>query len=164
MIKQTIYDDYLLVKQMSSPMYRKSRILTDILAQYDGFWKVVGITEEALRTFAESNFTKNTTRKINRSHITQDRMVTNTYLLSNDLSFDEFWEYVLKNDVTVLATSSENSTNRFSRIIEVNTDLNLFKASGYGWTHNKREKEYLRELHRTTIGEIVGDRINNSSR
>ena len=145
-IKETIYHDYLLIKEMNSNISTKSKILTNVICQWNDFWKVIGITKDALKVFSENNFKNKSKNSINRSHIKQDRIVTNTYLLTNDLSFDEFWKYLIENDKTILATSSENKTNTFSDVIPIDESLNLFKSSGFGWKHNKSEIDFLKSI------------------
>ena len=150
-MKEIIYKDYLLIKQMSSPMNRKCRMMTDLLGQWDDFWKVIGITKEALNVFAKNDFKCPSRIGINRSHVHQDRNVTNTFLLTNDLTYDEFWEYIIKNDVTALATSSENLSNKWSEVLSIDRNLNLFTSSGYKWKHNKKEQDFLKKLYQENI-------------
>lgn len=145
-IKEIIYHDYLIIKNLKSSKFTKSRNLSNIICEWEDYWKVIGITEEALKIFSKNNFKKKSKLGIQRAHIKQDRIVTNEYLLSNDLSFDEFWSYLIENDKTVLATSSENKRNEFSQIIEINEDLNLFKATGFAWKHNNKEIKFLNNL------------------
>src|ERR1035437_8362655 len=106
--KEIIYHDYLLIKEMKSPVPRKSRLLSDLIGEWDDFWKIISITKNALEIFAKNDFRCPSRIGINRSHIHQDRSKTNVYLLEHDLSYDQFWEYLTKMDVVALATSSEN--------------------------------------------------------
>jgi hypothetical protein len=145
-IKEAIYHDYLIIKNMKSSMFAKSRSLSHIICEWKDYWKVIGITKEALKIFSKNDFKSKSRLGIQRAHITQDRIVTNEYLLTNDLSFDEFWSYLIENDKTVLATSSENKRNDFGEIIKIDENLDLFSARGFGWKHNKTEIEFLTKL------------------
>jgi hypothetical protein len=154
-IKENIYHDYLLVKKMKADISTKSIILKDIISKWEDFWKIIGITKNALKVFSDNDFKKKRKNvawvgsNINRAHIKQDRIVTNTYLLTNDLSFDEFWDYLIENDKTILATSTENKTNTFSEIIPIDPLMNLFKkgdSHGIGWKHNKSEINFLKSI------------------
>lgn len=145
--EEIIYNDYLLIKKMVSPMPRKIRILSELLGQWSESWRIVGVTEEALKVFSNYDYRCPSRIGVNRAHINQDRSVTNTFLLSNDINFEEFWDYLKSNDVTVLSTSTENMTNIYSKIFEIDRNLGLFKSSGFKWKHNKKEVEFLKEIH-----------------
>jgi len=142
-----IYNDYIIIKNMMSKINVKSRCLSNILSQWKQHWRVIGITLNALNLLSENEFKYKTRIGINRAHISQDRIDTNTYLLNNDLSFDDFWSYIICNDATVLATSSENKKNEFSKILPIDESLNLFTPSGFKWKHNKSEIDFLKDLY-----------------
>lgn len=125
----------------------KSRCLSNIISQWDNQWRVTGITINALKIFAEHDFKRKSRMGINRAHISQDRLITNMYLLDNDLSPEEFWKYLYENDNTVLATSSENKKNVFSEIIKINESQDMFNAKGFAWKHNKKEIDFLAQLY-----------------
>ena len=57
-IKETIYHDYLLIKEMNSNISTKSKILTNVICQWDDFWKVIGITKPLIHLLALTAFRK----------------------------------------------------------------------------------------------------------
>ncbi|MEL0623359.1 hypothetical protein V6238_09675 [Marinomonas arenicola] len=128
------------------PIKRKARLITELFAQYDDVWRVTGITEKALEIFIENNFNKIKRMGINRSHRV-DRIKTYTYMFENiEHDADSWWDFFIKNDDTILSTSSENMSNNFSRIIHFENDSFLFKNSGFTWRYSTIEKTFLREL------------------
>jgi len=146
MTKKEIYEDALVVKTLKAPTKIKIRMLSELCGIYEDHWKVIGITKDALKVFFENNFERKSKMGINRSHF-QDRYKTFTHLLTHDLNCDEWWEYYDKHNVTVLATSTENMTNIWSEVYDVDTNLNLFKSSGFSWKHGKQEQQFLKETY-----------------
>jgi len=143
-----LHHDYLLITKMKMPVKRKARLLTELLAQYDNVWRVIGITENALKVFIDNDFNKIKRMGINRSHRV-DRIKTYTHMFKNvEQNADLWWKYFIDNDDTILATSSENMSSQFSRVIHFNNDVFLFKNSGFTWAYRIKEKEFLRELVR----------------
>ena len=145
MTKEDFYHDYLLVRQMRVPVNKRYRILSELLGSYENAWRVVGITENALNVFKEYSFRRESGMGINRSHII-DRKTTYTYMLEGPLmECDEWWDYYLENDKTVLATSKENMSNGFSKVYDIDPDLGLFKPQGFAWRHKDPEINFLKE-------------------
>ncbi|MFT6928225.1 MAG: hypothetical protein ACJAZP_003875 [Psychromonas sp.] len=143
-----LHHDYLLISKMKMPIKRKTRLLTELFAQYDDVWRVVGITEKALKVFIENDFNKIKRMGINRSHRV-DRIKTYMHMFENvEHNVNSWWEYFLENDDTILSTSSENMSSQFSRIIHFNNDNFLFKNYGFTWAYRKKEKAFLKELAR----------------
>jgi len=147
MTKEDFYHDFLLIRQLRTPTSKKVRLLSELMTEYENTWQVIGITEEALETFAKHNFNYVSRMGINRSHKV-DRCVTYTELLTGELkSCDDWWNYFVENDKTILATSSENKSNSLSRIIDIDVSLGMFKSTGFKWRHNKAEKQMLHNLY-----------------
>lgn len=146
--KNQSYENYLLVKKMTGlTLAQKTKVLSDILFLLNSNpWRIVGITEDALDKFKSNNFKLSSRMGINRSHIKQ-RHQTYSYLLSNDLDIDTFWDKFWENDKTILSTSSENMSDKFSKIIDLNPTGNQFMARGYNWRHTKEEAKILRDLY-----------------
>jgi len=149
--KEDSFHNYLKIKEMNGlSIGQKSRILSEMLAYSENPWKVVGITEEALRVFASNDFRKKSRMGINRSHIVE-RNKTYSMLLSNDFTIDEFWKIFKENDKTILSTSSENMSGKFSKQFEIESSSNLFKSSGYSWRHTSEEISELKRLYNELI-------------
>lgn len=146
--KEGFFHAYKLICKMKIPVERKHRIMSELMAGYDDAWKVVGITEEALRIFQSNGFSKSSKMGIQRSHIVA-RIETNKKMFNNPINnCNKWWNTFLRNDKTILATSSENSTGNFSKKYKVNPNLGLFKSIGFTWAHGEPEKEFLTELWR----------------
>ena len=136
-----LHHDFLLIFKMKAPIKRKARLLTELLAQYDNVWRVVGITENALQTFIENDFNKIKRMGINRSH-KKDRSRIYTHMFENvDANKTSWWQFFLDNDETVLATSSENMSFESLNIIYFDNTDSLFKNTGFNWRYGKKEKE-----------------------
>jgi hypothetical protein len=145
MNKEDFYHDFLLIRQLRVPMSKRYRILGEMFAAHEDHWQVIGITENALKVFAEHNFQRVSRMGINRSHLV-DRVKTYTTMLEGPLmEIDKWWDFYRKNDVTVLATSSENMSNGFSKVYDIDPAIGLFKSHGFAWQHKDPEINFLRE-------------------
>lgn len=146
MLKENLYHDYLLIRSMRAPSKTQARLLGELLALCPDHWQVIGITEDALQVFAEHDYRRVSRMGINRSHLV-DRYKTFITMLEEPLmECDEWWNFYRNNDTTVLATSTENSKNSFSKIYDIDTSLGLFKSRGFGWRHTKEEIKFLKEI------------------
>jgi hypothetical protein len=145
MNKEDFYHDFLLIRQMRVPMSKRYRMLGELFAAHEDHWQVIGITENALRVFAEHDFKRVSRMGINRSHLV-DRVKTYTTMLEGPLmDIDEWWKFYRDNDTTILATSSENMSNGFSKVYDIDPALGLFKSHGFAWKHKDPEIQFLKE-------------------
>jgi len=144
---ENLHHDYLLITQMKIPIKRKVRLLTELFGETENPWRVVGITESALKVFIQNNFNRVPRMGINRAHII-NRVKTHTYLIENVYNdADAWWNYYYENDKTILSTSSENMSNTFSRIYDIDEKENYFKSVGFSWSYRKsKEKPFLEQL------------------
>ena len=126
-----------------------TRIMTSIMAAKSFSWRVVGITEAALKKFSEFNFRYKSGAGITRAHL-KPRIETVRTLLapSEPLSEVEFLNIWLQNDRTVLCVSGENKTTVPKFIALENPDGELFSCHRVlaGWRHRRREQDHLRNL------------------
>ena len=126
-----------------------TRIMTSIMAAKPFSWRVVGITESALKKFSEFNFRYKSGAGITRAHL-KPRIETVRTLLapSEPLSEVEFLNIWLQNDRTVLCVSGENKTTVPKFIAFENSDGELFSCHRVlaGWRHRRREQDHLRNL------------------
>ena len=149
-LKEKLFHDFQLIRAMRAPDEIKIKILSTLFSLNPNCWRVIGITSDALKVFAENKFKKISKMGINRSHIVQ-RYKFYHFLLSREFSdCNEFWDCYFNNDVTILATSKENMSKN-SNIVNVaylvpSNDDNLFRTSGYAWTHKEKEQEFLSKL------------------
>ena len=90
--------------------------------------------------------------RINRSHITQRFSFYKSLLEKNtDIEDSEtFWNLYYENDMTILASASENMSydqSIFENAYVVPQDeRKLFQTSGYAWKHRDEEEEFLKDL------------------
>jgi hypothetical protein len=146
MKKEHIYQDYLRIKEMHAPLKTKIAFLTYLFSNQPNPWRVIGVTKDALIVFEKYNFKKVSRMGINRSHIIARRDTYRDLLEKNFKSLEEWWDYYFTRDMTILSTSSENMSSRFSEIIPIDVDLELFKTQGFAWKHGKSEIDCLKEL------------------
>ena len=147
------HQDYLAICKMNCSPRAKRSMLDAIICEWEGCWRVVGITQAALHEFLLNDFCKKTGMKINRSHI-MDRKDRGNYLLENIFTdADEWWNYITSNDTTYLATSSENISGNWSKVIPfTNLPDTAFQSAGFGWKHRKGvERIYLKNLYEATL-------------
>jgi len=150
---EELHHDYLLMSKINTPIVRKCRLLTELLAETENPWRVIGITKSALKVFEGDEFNRKPRMRINRAHLV-DRLGTYSHLFENVCSDpDEWWSYYYERDTTVLSTSSENMSNALSDVIwfsefpSYNEEDCLFKSSGFSWSYRKKkEKPFLQEL------------------
>lgn len=150
-LKETLFHDYLLIKQMRAPKETKIKLLSTLFSVNANCWRVIGITPKALEIFVENNFKKSSRMGINRSHIVQ-RHDHYAAMLENDITNEsDFWDIYFINDATILSTSTENmsASNTFvNESFAVPDDhRQLFKTSGYSWKHKKEEEDFLKQLY-----------------
>ena len=142
--KDIIFGGFLALQKMKGvPVNVKHRMLTNLMAMNKNSWKVVGITQAALKKFVDNNF--NRPKGVNRSHIHQ-RSETTKYLFSRtDWDRDCWWDYYTKRDITILATSSENMDKK-EDVSKFDVPVGLFKTRGFAFTVKDAEKKFLKEI------------------
>lgn len=143
-----MHHDYLEVCKMRSSIPTKVRLLTIVFSQNPDTWRVVGVTQAALKVFQSHDFQKKSGIGVNRSHLV-DRDSTYRKMLEKPIKdFNEWWQFYYENDKCVLATSGENNSVTIEDIIDTDESLGLFKSQGFAWKHRKRvEAEFLRKLY-----------------
>ncbi|MHA8092729.1 hypothetical protein V7S78_09435 [Aquirufa regiilacus] len=150
-LKEVLYHDYLLIKQMNVPLEIKIKLLSTLFTVNPNCWRVIGITPKALEIFAEYNFKKISGMGINRSHIIQRHDNYKIMLEGKISNTTDFWENYFNNDATILSTSSENMSASKSFIDEAllipNDERQLFRSLGYAWKHKKEEEDFLKNLY-----------------
>lgn len=127
-----------------------TRMLTGLMGSRPWSWRVIGITRDALDAFAENDF-KRPAGKIQRGH-RDDRASTARALFFErtlPMPLDEFFDFFLKRDQTVLMTKNENKQGgEFPKFIPIDAHHGLFPCGTLvGWQHRKAEVDFLRGLH-----------------
>jgi hypothetical protein len=148
---ERIYNDFLLIKKMKSDFKIKKNILTHLLSSHSNPWRVVGITEDALKQFKNYDFKKTSRMGIERAHLTDRSELYANLLNSTFVSIEDWWSFYYENDKTVLTTSTENRKKNHSIYFEIDEKYNLFKSAQIGWCHNKEEVNFLRNLYEKHI-------------
>ncbi len=151
-LKEVLFHDFQIIKKMRSPEANRVKLLSTLFSINPNSWRVVGITPEALEIFEKHEFQKKSGMRINRSHITQRFGFYQTLLdPKNKISgAEEFWNLYYENDMTILASASENMSadeSIFERAYPVPQDeRKLFQTAGYAWKHRDEEEEFLKDL------------------
>lgn len=151
LLKEVLFHDYQIIKKMRGPDGNKIKILSTLFSINPNSWRVVGITPAALEIFSQHNFKKVSGMGINRSHLVQRYPFYESLLKMEIENSEDFWDKYYRNDITVLATSSENMKNSPSITMESiyvpNDERSLFKTAGYAWKHKEEEEKFLGELY-----------------
>lgn len=152
MTKEDFYHDFLLIRKMRAPTSKRYRMLGELFAVNPNAWRVVGVTENALRIFAEHDFKRVSRMGVNRSHIV-DRIDTYTTMLEGSLmECEDWWDFYVDTDKTVLATSTENmGKGEWSKVYDIDTSLGLFRGQGFAWRHKEPEINFLKETINTLL-------------
>lgn len=149
-LKTILFEDYQLIKQMKAPIYNRSKMLSTLFSINPNSWRVIGITPAALEVFKKNSFRRVSGMGINRSHITQRAQFYLELLNTEFNSANEFWQTYYDNDMTILATSTENmskSVDLLDNYYPVPFDeRNLFRTAGFAWKHKEEEEAFLKEL------------------
>jgi len=141
---ELLYQDFQKIREMQSDDKIKHRMISGLFSQNPFCWRVKGITLGALHEFCNNEWKKDGI-KINRSHVF-NRIETHLDMLNNEMDKDKWWNFYWSRDYTILSLSSENKKISDLDFISIDTDLGLFRTSGFAWRHGKAEKEYLKSL------------------
>ena len=154
MNKEDFYHDFLLIREMRAPTSKRYRMLGELLSANPNAWQVVGITYGALSVFAGNNFEYKSRMGINRAHIVDRHQTYTTMLEGPIMELDEWWQFYVENDQTILSTSTENMKKKKTNpklIYSVDANLGLFRSKGFAWSHKEPEIKFLQELYQKTI-------------
>jgi hypothetical protein len=65
---------------------------------------------------------------------------------------EEWWDFYVDTDKTVLATSTENmGKGEWSKVYDIDTSLGLFRGQGFAWRHKEPEINFLKETINTLL-------------
>ena len=144
LLKEVLYNDYQIIKKMGTPEGNRIKILSTLFSTNPNSWRVVGITPEALEVFKKHNFKKVSGMGINRSHLIQRHSYYKNLLNMEIPNQQEFWEKYYNNDMTVLATSSENMILIMKNILTDQTGTNAPGIPNYSFHDEVTPKESFR--------------------
>ena len=129
----------------------RTRVMTDIFGGQPWSWHVIGVTRQALKQLSENDFRYQ--KGIVRAHLRPRQEIYHDLLNAPEpCSCQDLFQYLLREDKTVLATKQENATlhglpEDYHRL--ANGDYTLFPSRFVGWRHSTIERDALRELHST---------------
>jgi len=133
---------YLEVCSWDLSLKAKIGVVSKIIeSAYDDHWRVVGVTEEAVKIFALHDFKRKSRMGVNRGHKTERKQTLTTMIERPFEDAAKWWQFFYENDETILMTSSENKRNEWSR--EFGVPSGLFRTSGFGWKHGREETQFL---------------------
>lgn len=122
-------------------------ILTAVMGGHRYGWRVVGITEKALRHYAQNDFIQRPGNNIRRAHITPRVETAKKLLTENEpLSLEALSKVWSECDVTVLCAEGENRAVVPGYIEFNNNECELFPGRQVGWRHSKDEIDFLKKL------------------
>lgn len=147
--KIALYKFYELVFDSKFSLSKKRSVITAVLGYETWSWRVVGITEEAIKAIAKNSFNK-PSRVLARDH-TRTRAETYKRVFEEKMPFNEWWNWIWENDKTTLMTNVEHATKEsieISKVYEIDPNLSYFvDAEVAGWHQTKgREGAYINEL------------------
>ncbi len=140
-----LYNDFLLIKQLSVPLKIKKYILKEFLEATEAPWRVIGVSKEALIALKHNKYRKSGL-KLQRAHINDRDIWYNELLSKAFVDCNEWYKFYQDNDKTILALSSENKNIKNVQYFPIDPNLNLFKSTRISWGHKKEEIEYLKNL------------------
>lgn len=129
-----------------------TRVMTAIMGARKFSWRVIGITETALRILRENGYKRKDGDKITRAHL-RERSATVKELLSlPELSEAKFFEFWRKHDPVVLCAPGENKKAVGPYIAIENERSDLFSSGTVSWRHGQLERDFLAALYEARFG------------
>jgi hypothetical protein len=150
---EDLFHDYNLILQMRIPNNIKVKLLRELFEASDNPWRVVGITESALRKFEEHDFRKKSGIGIQRAHLYNRNNAFLEMLNTEFHNSNEWWNFYYERDKTILALSTENRgiENGIINYIEIDENLGLFRSNRISWKHSRAEIDILTILRTNLI-------------
>lgn len=133
------------------PAAHLARILSTVIRR-DNQWRVIGISENALKCLADNNFEK-PKKTIQRGHLVPRADVASFIFANRDefISKDELETVLWFYDQTVLMTVDENkdahNTPDFYRFEFEDISKVLFASAYIGHKYGKSEKNFIKMFH-----------------
>jgi len=126
-----------------------------LLSPLPTFWRVVGITENALKKLSENLDANRLPTGLRRAHIQQRAETVTTLLTGPEISIEDFEEALLgEADHTILCAVGENN-NQIAARTDISwlekgniSDDPLFQPRGFAARWGEREKALVRRMIR----------------
>jgi hypothetical protein len=147
--KKELYKLYEIIFDSHFSLTKKRSLVTAVLSYETWSWRVVGITEEAIKVIARNNF-KKPSKALARDH-SPPRVETYNKVFEAKMNFDDWWQWIWENDKTTLMTNKEHQaikTQPTSYVYKINPSDNYFIDAGLvGWYQTKsREGAFIKDL------------------
>ena len=127
-------------------------------AFYTDSWRVIGITQAALDSFASVDFARIPNRKdaltVERAHMHQRNAWLSEMFEREWSCANEWWAFIYERDVCILATNSENrASDRFGAILEIAHEIpqgmGYFTSTFIGCKYRKGvERKLLEDFYK----------------
>ena len=145
--KRLIYKIYLVLCGSHFSIPKKRNLMTSALGHETWSWRVIGISEDAIRAIAENNFCK-PSKLLSRDHGRPRAETYNDEFFENIKSFEDWWNWVWENDKTTLMTNNEHHNPKVrSKVYPLDPKENYFRSEVVGWHHTqKHEGEMIKKL------------------
>ncbi len=124
-----------------------TRVLTAVMGGRHFSWRVVGITEAALKILYEHGFQLKKGVKITRAHIKARADTVQALLKLPELSETDFIDFWLKHDEVVLCGPGENRKQVGKYHLIENDSGALFSSNTVSWKHKQPERDHLAAMH-----------------
>lgn len=145
--KRSMYEMYKLIHGSHFSPAKKRSVMTAVLGYESWSWRVVGITEEAIKAIARNDF-KKPSHVLARDH---NPPRSNTYAKifsgTEPMPFADWWAAFWENDKTILMTNDEHRREiLISRVFELDPKDGYFiDAEVAGWHQTKAHEGALIE-------------------
>ena len=145
-IREGLHEHYLHCRKLLRAgfgVFYTTRIFENIFYDttvFENSWRSTHISEAAIKKLLSNK--GSSISGVQRCHglidNRLDRLVrTRTLLEGPELPFNEWYEYYRKHDLTILLTKREHKSEKFSKLYEIPEELQLFRASGFGFKKRK---------------------------
>lgn len=110
------------------------------------FWRVVGITSDALNQYQKNNYKR--TKGLVRGHIHMRIKTFDIFFnIDKELSKSEFWKLFHKYDPVIIMTAEENKSHEIPKYIKItNPKSEFFTNSGISWELTSKDVDLLKSL------------------
>ena len=147
--KKSYYAIYKLVFANHFSLSKKRSVMTAVLGYESWSWRVVEITEDAIKAIARDNFNK-PARVLARDH-QLPRVTTYNKMFKPErdtpMPFEEWWEWIWENDKTTLTTNEEHhnkAKQAISKTYPIDPRESYFvDAEVAGWHQTQRREGAL---------------------
>lgn len=144
---ESLFEDFQKLRTFNVNLKVRKKMLRELLEAGPNPWRVIGITPNALERFRENDYKKVEKLGIQRAHLNQRDHWYEELLTEEWKDATAWYEFIVKNDSTILALSGENKKiNEIDYLLFGEREETLFKSNRVSWKHNKEEVEFLKNF------------------